>query len=102
MDGNATREELTRIAATIGERSGWDFSSMITVREPVPWDYPELVPRYLRPTDVILDAGANDVPAGFSIARDWHTVSRIIARYSTPRGIETNEHRTLLIARKDE
>ncbi len=102
MDGNATREELTRIAAALGERSGWDFSSIHAGREPVPWDYLVLVPRYLRPTDVILDAGANEVPAGFSIERDWQTVSRIIARYSTPRGIETNEHRTLLIAHKGE
>lgn len=249
-----THEQLSQIAAAVGERSGWDFSRMRTSREPVPWDYLELAPRYLKPTDVILDvgtgggekflafaphvsfgvgidldpamirvarvnaagrenvsfatmgaealalpdgafdvvltrhapvevaevvrvlrpggyfvsqqvgarnmanirrafatgsdtqynveeraridgftrlgceivatgaydvrywvedipslvfwlraiAGANEVPAGFTIERDWRTVSRIIARYSTARGIETNEHRTLLIVRKRE
>lgn len=45
-------------------------------------------------------AGGHEVPAGFSIDRDWQTVSRIITKYSTVNGVLTNEHRTLLIAQK--
>jgi 2-polyprenyl-3-methyl-5-hydroxy-6-metoxy-1,4-benzoquinol methylase len=52
-----TLEELQVIADAVGERSGWDFSRMATEREPVPWDYLEIVPRYLTPTDAVLDIG---------------------------------------------
>lgn len=46
-------------------------------------------------------AGGNEIPKGFSIERDGHTVSRIIQRYSTAKGVQTNEHRTLVVVRKD-
>jgi hypothetical protein len=36
----------------------------------------------------------------FDPERDWRHVREIITRYSTPRGIETNEHRELLVVRK--
>jgi SAM-dependent methyltransferase len=52
-----TLEELKRIAASVGEREGWDFSRMRDAREPVPWDYLDVVQRYLRPTDRVLDVG---------------------------------------------
>lgn len=45
-------------------------------------------------------AGGREVPAGFTIDRDWQTVNRIITRYATAAGVRTNEHRTLLVARK--
>jgi len=45
-------------------------------------------------------AGANEVPEGFSIDRDWQTVQRIIAAHGTPNGVLTNEHRTLLVVHK--
>ena len=45
-------------------------------------------------------AGANEVPEGCSIERDWQIVSRIIAEHATPRGVLTNEHRTLLVVHK--
>lgn len=47
-------------------------------------------------------AGSNEVPVDFSIERDWRTVNRIIEQYSTPHGVLTNEHRTLLIIRNGE
>ncbi|MGC4189813.1 MAG: class I SAM-dependent methyltransferase [Thermomicrobiales bacterium] len=50
-------DELQTIADEVGTRSGWDFSRMHTEREPVPWDYPEIVARYLTPTDTVLDVG---------------------------------------------
>ncbi len=52
-----TLEELRRIAESVGERRGWDFSRMRDARDPVPWDYLEVVRRYLRPTDRVLDVG---------------------------------------------
>jgi len=52
-----TLDELKRIAASVGEREGWDFSRVRDAREPVPWDYLDVVRRYLRPTDRVLDVG---------------------------------------------
>jgi len=52
-----TYEELKCIAASVGEREGWDFSQVRDAREPVPWDYLDVVRRYLRPTDRVLDVG---------------------------------------------
>ena len=40
------------------------------------------------------------VPEDFDIERQWQRVNQIIADYSTSQGIETNEHRELLIAQK--
>ena len=50
-------DELRRIAASVGEREGWDFSRVRDAREPVPWDYLDVVRHYLRPTDRVLDVG---------------------------------------------
>jgi len=52
-----TEHELQVIADDVGERNGWDFTRMATEREPVPWDYIDLVAKFLRPTDVVLDIG---------------------------------------------
>jgi hypothetical protein len=40
------------------------------------------------------------LPEDFDVERHWQEVDYIIANYTTPRGIETNEHRELLIAQK--
>ena len=37
-----TLEELKRIAASVGERRGWDFSRMQADRDLVPWEYANL------------------------------------------------------------
>jgi SAM-dependent methyltransferase len=50
-------DELQTIAQDVGEVRGWDFSRMSTERDPVPWDYLDVVARYLRPTDTVLDIG---------------------------------------------
>ena len=52
-----TLEELRRIAAAMGERQGWDFSRVRDAHEPVPWDYLDVVRRYLQPIDRVLDVG---------------------------------------------
>ncbi len=53
-----TLDELRAIAAAVAPRRGWDFSRMRDDRDPVPWDYAEVVRHYLRPTDRVLDVGA--------------------------------------------
>jgi SAM-dependent methyltransferase len=53
----ATYEELAHIAASVGEREGWDFARVRDAREPMPWDYVDVVQRYLQPSDHVLDVG---------------------------------------------
>lgn len=50
-------EELKHIAASVGERRGWDFSKVRHGRAPVPWDYRAVVCRYLRTSSRVLDVG---------------------------------------------
>ncbi len=50
-------DELRAIAAQVAPRRGWDFSRMQTDRDPVPWEYREVVRRYLAPADYVLDVG---------------------------------------------
>jgi SAM-dependent methyltransferase len=56
-NSNYTYEQLKDIASSVDDRRGWDFSRMKTEREPVPWEYLEIVPRYLKQTDSVLDVG---------------------------------------------
>lgn len=49
--------DLLRIAESVGERSGWDFSRVRDERAPVPWDYAEVVGRCLHPGARVLDIG---------------------------------------------
>jgi len=39
------------------------------------------------------------VPPHFDIEEDWRSVDYLLTEYMTPRGVETNEHRELLIVR---
>lgn len=52
-----TYEELKKIYDVVGELSGWDFSKLKDEREPVPWDYLEVVKAYLEETSSVLDIG---------------------------------------------
>jgi SAM-dependent methyltransferase len=45
------------MAASVGERDGWDFSRVRDEREPVPWDYAAVVRRYVKPSSQVLDVG---------------------------------------------
>jgi hypothetical protein len=38
-----TRDELRTIARDVGELNGWDFSALRHERDPVPWDYQDVV-----------------------------------------------------------
>ena len=54
---NLTYEQLKTIAASVGERSGWDFSRVRNAREPVPWHYLDVVRAYLSKSAYVLDSG---------------------------------------------
>jgi SAM-dependent methyltransferase len=51
------QEALEQVLAGVRARRGWDFSGMSEARQPVPWEYREVVLRYLRPSDTVLDIG---------------------------------------------
>jgi SAM-dependent methyltransferase len=57
LDERTSLARLRRLAATVGERRGWDFSRMRVERDPTPWEYSHVVQRYLRPSAVVLDVG---------------------------------------------
>ncbi|HXL90632.1 MAG TPA: class I SAM-dependent methyltransferase [Streptosporangiaceae bacterium] len=52
-----SQEALEQVLASVRPRRGWDFSSMSDLRQPVPWEYHEVVLRYLRPSGAVLDIG---------------------------------------------
>jgi SAM-dependent methyltransferase len=52
-----SQHALDELLAGVRTRRGWDFSGMNVLRQPVPWEYREVVLRYLRPSDVVLDVG---------------------------------------------
>jgi SAM-dependent methyltransferase len=57
MRESYSQRVLDELLADVAPRRGWDFSSMKVLRQPVPWNYKDLVPRYLRPADYVLDVG---------------------------------------------
>lgn len=61
-------DELRRIAAEVDERRGWDFSQMRDAREPVPWEYIDVVHQYLGPVDEVLDLGTGGGEKFLSLA----------------------------------
>jgi SAM-dependent methyltransferase len=52
-----SQPELDSLLAKSPARVGWDFSHMKTLRQPVPWEYTDVVARYVQPTDEVLDIG---------------------------------------------
>jgi hypothetical protein len=52
-----SQEALDEVLAGVRARRGWDFSGMSELRQPVPWEYRDVVLRYLRSSDAVLDIG---------------------------------------------
>jgi SAM-dependent methyltransferase len=61
-------EGLKRLAASVGEPRGWDFSRMRTDRDPIPWNYADIVRRYLQPSSRVLDVGTGSGEVFLSLA----------------------------------
>lgn len=57
MQETYSQRELDEILSEVKARQGWDFSAMNVVRQPVPWEYQDVVRGYLRPADTVLDVG---------------------------------------------
>jgi SAM-dependent methyltransferase len=57
MRASYSQHDLDELLAGARARRGWDFSGMNVLRQPVPWEYDDLVRRYLRPSDDVLDVG---------------------------------------------
>ncbi|PIZ44299.1 hypothetical protein CO180_04140 [candidate division WWE3 bacterium CG_4_9_14_3_um_filter_41_6] len=64
-----SQDELNKIITNIAMRRGWDFSNMNTERQPVPWEYLDVVSHYLKPTDSILDVGTGGGEKLISLAK---------------------------------
>ncbi len=88
---NSRLETLKRIADSVGERRGWDFSSLREDRDPVPWDYGEVVRRYLRPTSRVLDIGTGGGERFLALAGDFGSGVGID---SSPQMIQTARENT--------
>ncbi len=63
-----TLDELKQIVEANGKLDGYDFSRVRCGRGPVPWDYVDIVRRYLKPTDRVLDIGTAGGEIFFSLA----------------------------------
>ena len=81
-----TLEELKQLVDVVGEREGWDFSRVRDERDPVPWDYLEVVRRYLRSSDQVLDVGTGGGENFLALA---HHFGRGIGVDNEPAMIET-------------
>jgi len=57
MQESYSQQALDKLLAGTVTRRGWDFTGMNVLRQPVPWDYHDVVLRYLRSSDVVLDVG---------------------------------------------
>jgi len=52
-----SQDQLDELLAAASPRRGWDFARMNDLRQPVPWEYADVVARYLDPADFVLDIG---------------------------------------------
>ena len=63
-----TLNELKQIVQVNGSLDGWDFSRVRAERTPAPWDYVDVVRKYLKPTDKVLDIGTGGGEIFLSLA----------------------------------
>jgi SAM-dependent methyltransferase len=66
-----SQQTLDEILAATRIRRGWDFSGMNVLRQPVPWEYRDVVLRYLRSSDVVLDIGTGGGETLGDLARSF-------------------------------
>jgi SAM-dependent methyltransferase len=63
--------EFRELLAAVGERRGWDFSSMRASVAPTPWEYSTVVRANLRPSDRVLDVGTGGGERLVELAADF-------------------------------
>ena len=61
-------DELKQIADSVGTLEGWDFSRVRAGRDPILWNYVDVVNQYLQPTDQVLDIGTGGGEIFLSLA----------------------------------
>jgi hypothetical protein len=57
MRQSYSQHSLDGLLAGVRARQGWDFAGMDVLRQPVPWEYRDVVLGYLRSSDAVLDVG---------------------------------------------
>ncbi|HUB40337.1 MAG TPA: class I SAM-dependent methyltransferase [Streptosporangiaceae bacterium] len=80
MKTSYSQHELDDLVASASPRTGWDFSRMRALRAPVAWDYGEVVTRFLKPSDEVLDVGTGD----------GRQFARLAAKFRRGLGIDTD------------
>ena len=83
-----SQEALDELLAQVPPRRGWDFSRMNVLRQPVPWNYHDLVVRYLRLNDSVLDIGTGG----------GETFSQLATSFGQGLGIDTDAQMIQLAA----
>jgi hypothetical protein len=66
-----SQQALDELLAGTRTRRGWDFSGMNVLRQPAPWEYRDVVLRYLRSSDVVLDIGTGGSETLGDLARSF-------------------------------
>ena len=83
-----SQEALDELLAQVPPRRGWDFSRMNVLRQPVPWNYHNLVVRYLRLNDGVLDIGTGG----------GETFSQLATSFGQGLGVDTDAQMIQLAA----
>jgi SAM-dependent methyltransferase len=63
-----TLDTLKQIVDVNGKLDGWNFSRVRAGRDPVLWDYVDVVRQYIKPSDRVLDIGTGGGEIFFSLA----------------------------------
>jgi SAM-dependent methyltransferase len=63
-----TLDNLKQIIAANGKLDGWNFARLRTGRDPVLWDYVEVVRQYIQPSHRVLDIGTGGGEIFLSLA----------------------------------
>jgi hypothetical protein len=71
MKDTYTQAELDSIVGSVSDRVGWDFSSMKVERQPIPWEYINVVKEYLKSTDTVLDVGTGGGERFIQISKSY-------------------------------
>jgi SAM-dependent methyltransferase len=65
---SVTLDVLKQMVDANGKLDGWDFSRLRIERNPVPWNYVDVVRQYLKSSDRVLDIGTGGGEIFFSLA----------------------------------